>query len=59
MVEILIRRDGKKLSLCRAPSTPSSPAKQQIHEDGKNIDYQKIYSAFISYNSRLTPITIN
>jgi hypothetical protein len=33
------------------------PANQKIHEDVKNIDYQKIYSAFISHNSRLTPMT--
>jgi hypothetical protein len=24
-----------------------APANQQIYEDGKNIDYQKIYSALI------------
>jgi len=34
-----------------------TPANQKICEDGKNIYYQKRYSAFISHNSSLTPMT--
>jgi hypothetical protein len=39
------RKKGVNGHSCFRLSAP--PAKQQTYEDGKNIDYQKIYSALI------------